>query len=103
MFNKKTDKIERDADEDISLLADTLDEVLKSGNLKSKEEIEKIRGKAEGILRDARARFTGNTNLTQHARDAANQATDYVKENPWHGVGVGAAVGLVVGILLGRK
>lgn len=100
---KKTDKIERSADEDISLLADTLDEVLKSGNAKSKEEFEKIRGKAEGILRDARSRFNGNANLSQHARDAASQATSYVKENPWHGVGVGAAVGIVLGVLLGRK
>jgi ElaB protein len=100
---KKTEKFERNADEDITLLADTLDEVLKSGNSKTKEELEKIRGKAEGVLRDARSRSNGNTNLTQHARDAASQATDYVKENPWHGVGVGAAVGIVLGVLLGRK
>ncbi|WAT00049.1 DUF883 family protein [Rouxiella chamberiensis] len=100
---KKTDKIERNADEDISLLADTLDEVLKSGNSKSKDEFEKIRDKAQGVLRDARSRFNGNTNLTQHARDAACQATNYVKDNPWHGVGVGAAVGVVIGVLLGRK
>ncbi len=103
MFNKKIDKIERDANEDISLLADTLDEVLKSGGSKSKVEIDKIRGKAEGILREARARFNGNGNLTQHARDAANQATGYVKENPWYGVGVGAAVGILVGVLIGRN
>lgn len=100
---KKTDKVERDIDQDVNLLADTLDEVLKSGGSKTKEELEKIRGKAEGVLRDARARFNGNSNLTQHARDAANQASNYVKENPWHGIGVGAAVGIVLGVLLGRR
>lgn len=100
---KKAEKIEHDASQDITLLADTLDEVLRSGNSKTKEELEKIRGKAEGVLRDARARFSGNTHLTQHARDAAHQATNYVKENPWHGVGVGAAVGIVLGVLLARK
>ncbi|NMP25977.1 DUF883 family protein [Rahnella sp. SAP-1] len=100
---KKTDKVERDIDQDVNLLADTLDEVLKSGGSKTKEELEKIRGKAEGVLRDTRARFNGNSNLTQHARDAANQASNYVKENPWHGIGVGAAVGIVLGVLLGRR
>ncbi|MDR3433140.1 MAG: DUF883 family protein [Rouxiella aceris] len=100
---KKTDKVERDIDQDVNLLADTLDEVLKSGSSKTKEELEKIRGKAEGVLRDTRARFNGNSNLTQHARDAANQASNYVKENPWHGIGVGAAVGIVLGVLLGRR
>jgi len=34
----------------------------------------------------------------------AYKATDeYVQENPWKAVGVGAAVGVVIGLLLGRK
>ncbi|KAA8726325.1 MAG: YqjD family protein [Ewingella americana] len=100
---KKSEKVERDINEDVTLLADTLDEVLQSSGAKSKDELEKIRGKAEGVLRDARARFNGNSNIKQHAIDAANQATNYVKDNPWHGVGVGAAVGIVLGVLLGRR
>ncbi|MBL2806453.1 DUF883 family protein, partial [Klebsiella pneumoniae] len=27
----------------------------------------------------------------------------YVRENPWTGVGIGAAVGLVLGVLLSRR
>ncbi|EBH8237750.1 DUF883 family protein, partial [Salmonella enterica subsp. enterica serovar Agona str. SL483] len=27
----------------------------------------------------------------------------YVRENPWTGVGIGAAVGLVLGVLLTRR
>lgn len=98
---KKSEKVERDIDQDVTLLADTLDEVLQSSGAKTKDELEKIRGKAEGVLRDARARFSGNGSLKQHARDAADQATNYVKDNPWHGVG--AAVGIVLGVLLGRR
>lgn len=34
----------------------------------------------------------------------AYKATDeYVHENPWKSVGVGAAVGIVIGLLLGRR
>ncbi|GAB2938733.1 ElaB/YgaM/YqjD family protein [Hafnia psychrotolerans] len=100
---KKSEKVERDIDQDVTLLADTLDEVLQSSGAKTKDELEKIRGKAEGVLRDARARFNNSGSIKQHARDAADQATSYVKDNPWHGVGVGAAVGIVLGVLLGRR
>ncbi|MBF8043338.1 DUF883 family protein, partial [Klebsiella pneumoniae] len=31
------------------------------------------------------------------------RADDYVRENPWTGVGIGAAVGLVLGVLLSRR
>jgi ElaB protein len=100
---KKSEKVERDIDQDVTLLADTLDEVLQSSSSKSKDELEKIRNKAEGILRDARARFSGTHSLTQHARDVANHADEYVKDKPWQGVGIGAAVGIVIGVLLARR
>ena len=36
-------------------------------------------------------------------RIAAAKADGYVRENPWTGVGIGAAVGLVLGVLLTRR
>jgi len=100
---KKTEKLENSLDQDVTLLADTLDEVLKSSGSKTKEELDKIRDKAEGVLRDARSRFGGDVDLKQQARDKASQAVQYVKDNPWHGIGAGAAVGIVLGVLLGRR
>ncbi|ECG0997854.1 TPA: DUF883 family protein [Salmonella enterica] len=63
---------------ELKSLTDTLEEVLSSSGEKSKEELSKIRSKAE-------------------------RADDYVRENPWTGVGIGAAVGLVLGVLLTRR
>lgn len=37
------------------------------------------------------------------AREAAREIEDQVRRNPWAAVGVAAAVGLVLGLLLGRK
>jgi hypothetical protein len=35
---------------------------------------------------------------------AAAKATDvYVHENPWHSVGMAASIGVVVGLLIGRR
>ena len=70
---------------------------------KTKEELKELHSKAKGVLRDARARFNGSTSLTQHARDAVDQADSYVRDKPWQGVGIGAAVGIVLGVLLARR
>ncbi|AEX50720.1 DUF883 family protein [Rahnella aquatilis] len=101
MFNRK-DKIEKNVDQDVTLLADTLDEVLQSAGDKSRDELDKIRSKAQGVLRETRARFNSEK-LSQQAREAAATANDYVKDNPWYGVGAGAAIGIVIGVLLGRR
>ncbi|TQI81840.1 ElaB/YqjD/DUF883 family membrane-anchored ribosome-binding protein [Serratia fonticola] len=100
---KKTDKVERDIDQDVTLLADTLDEVLRDSGSKTKEELSELHSKAKGVLRDARARFNGSSSLTQHARDVVDNADSYVRDKPWQGVGIGAAVGIVLGVLLARR
>ena len=79
---------------ELKSLADTLEEVLSSSGDKSKEEMSKIRSKAEHALRESRHRQT---------REAAAKADNYVRENPWTGVGIGAAVGVVLGVLLSRR
>jgi ElaB/YqjD/DUF883 family membrane-anchored ribosome-binding protein len=37
------------------------------------------------------------------SRELARTADVYVKDNPWRTVAVAASVGLLVGVLLGRK
>ncbi|MFL6674276.1 MAG: YqjD family protein [Massilia sp.] len=39
----------------------------------------------------------------EKAKVAARATDDYVKENPWKAVGLGAALGVVVGMLIARK
>lgn len=36
-------------------------------------------------------------------KEAAKATDEYVHENPWKAVGIGAAVGLVVGMLIARR
>lgn len=89
---------------ELKTLADTLEEVLNSSADKSKEEMGKLRSKAESALKESRARL-GETSeaILRQTREAAARADDYVRENPWTGVGIGAAVGLVLGVLLSRR
>ena len=89
---------------ELKTLADTLEEVLNSSADKSKEEMGKLRSKAESALKESRARL-GETSeaILRQTRETAARADDYVRENPWTGVGIGAAVGLVLGVLLSRR
>lgn len=63
-----------------------------------------LRGKAESLLKDTRSRLsdTGDK-LAHHSKEIAGRADDYVHDKPWTGVGIGAAVGVVIGVLLARR
>jgi ElaB/YqjD/DUF883 family membrane-anchored ribosome-binding protein len=79
-------------------------ELLKATAGQSGERIEKIRAKAERSLRSVRHRLQETGQAVQaKARDAAISVDDQVHKNPWSAVGVAAGVGLVVGILIGRR
>ncbi|MFB0860240.1 YqjD family protein [Enterobacter cloacae] len=89
---------------ELKSLADTLEEVLNSSADKSKEEVSKLRSKAEQALKESRYRLgeTGDA-LAKQTRAAAARADEYVRDNPWTGVGIGAAIGVVLGVLLTRR
>jgi ElaB/YqjD/DUF883 family membrane-anchored ribosome-binding protein len=57
------------------------------------ESIGKARAKLEELEVDVAAR----------AKAAAEQAASYVRDNPLQSVGIAAAVGIVVGLMLGRR
>ncbi|EDR6112720.1 DUF883 domain-containing protein [Salmonella enterica subsp. enterica] len=88
---------------ELKSLTDTLEEVLSSSGEKSKEELSKIRSKAERALKESRYRLGETGDVIAKQTRVAARADDYVRENPWTGVGIGAAVGLVLGVLLTRR
>lgn len=42
-------------------------------------------------------------NAAEKAKAAGHAADDYVHENPWKSVAIGAGVGMIVGLLIGRR
>jgi ElaB/YqjD/DUF883 family membrane-anchored ribosome-binding protein len=43
------------------------------------------------------------TSVADSAKAAAQSTDDYVSGNPWQSVGIGAALGLIVGFLIARR
>jgi ElaB/YqjD/DUF883 family membrane-anchored ribosome-binding protein len=68
------------------------------------EELAAVRTKAEESLRVVKARIADEqVALLVKTKEAARATDAYVHENPWKAVGVAAGVGLVIGLLSGRR
>lgn len=62
------------------------------------------RSRLEEGLADARARLTAYEKAAVDGiRKAGRDADAYVHENPWPAIGVGAGVGLLLGLAIGRR
>lgn len=62
-----------------------------------------LRERAQANLARAKARLIETEHAVAERTKVAAQATDdYVHENPWQSVGIAAAVGVLVGMLIGR-
>ncbi|RSB29265.1 DUF883 domain-containing protein [Enterobacter cloacae] len=107
MFNRPNrNDINDDAQDirnDVSKLADTLEEVLKSWGSDAKDDAEAAKRKAQSLLRETRARMHGRSRATQAACDMATCATTFVREKPLCTLGTVAAVGIFVGALLSLR
>lgn len=75
------------------------DEALQ-GNSKAKDLREQLEGKIDDIRLSAKEL---SHEATAHAKHAVKAADDYAHEKPWHLISAGATIGLVLGLLLGRR
>lgn len=68
------------------------------------EALAAVRSRVEESLATAKSRMLdAEAELLERTKAAAKATDEYVHEHPWHAVGVAAGVGLVVGMLIGRR
>lgn len=68
------------------------------------EEAKALQARIIAGLREARLRLTEVEDVAVTEAKAVAKVTDsYVRENPWKAIGLGAAVGVVVGLLISRR
>jgi ElaB/YqjD/DUF883 family membrane-anchored ribosome-binding protein len=66
--------------------------------------VREARQRAAETLEQARLRLeTLETEVRARAREAADDADTYVRQHPWQSVGVAAAVGFLIGLLVSRR
>lgn len=89
---------------DIKAVIADAEEILGATADQGGEKISALRARIQERLRDARARLAAAEAVLLDKTRAAARATDaYVHESPWQAVGIGAGVGFLLGLILGRR
>jgi ElaB/YqjD/DUF883 family membrane-anchored ribosome-binding protein len=89
---------------DFKILVADAEALLKATAGQSGEAVAAMRAKVGESLAVAKVKLTEAEELALEKAKAAAAATDeYVHEHPWHAVGIAAGVGLVIGLLIGRR
>jgi ElaB/YqjD/DUF883 family membrane-anchored ribosome-binding protein len=90
--------------EDLKVVAQDVQELLRATASQTGEKLSEARTRAEESLRSARMRLTeASDEIAERTRAAAGATDDYVRDNPWHAVGIAAGIGFAVGLLLARR
>lgn len=90
--------------QDMRLVVTDAEDLLKATAGQTGERIEKVRARAEESVRAARNRLQiAGKAMQESAAEAAHTVNEQVHQNPWTAVGIAAGMGLLVGILLGRR
>lgn len=101
---KQTEPFETGLDDDLTLLTETLEEVLKSSGDPTDQKYIELKTKAEQALHDVKSRVSqASDSYYYRAKQAAYRADYYVHEKPWQGIGIGATAGLIMGLLLAHR
>lgn len=89
---------------DMRVVIGDAEEILRATAGAAGEKMGEMRQKIEVSLRDARARLAdAEAVVVDKAKAACNATDDFVHDHPWQAVGVAAAVGLALGVLIGRR
>ena len=90
--------------EDLHAVVRDAEALLKATAAETSEIIREARERAAESLRQAKAGLDDSEeSMLKNARETVDKATSYVKDNPWQSLGIVAAVGVIVGLLLRRR
>ena len=89
---------------DLKVVISDTEELLRATAGAAGEKVSDLRERLAVRLRDAKERIVDlEVALVDKTKAAARATDDFVHEEPWKAVGVAAAVGLALGVLIGRR
>lgn len=89
---------------DFKVVVADAEELLRATAGQAGDKVGEIRARAQEHLAAAKAKLAdAEEAVIARAKQAGRAADDYVHENPWSAVGIGAGVGFLVGLLVGRR
>jgi ElaB/YqjD/DUF883 family membrane-anchored ribosome-binding protein len=103
-MSEMTDVTKEKLVSDLKVVVADAEELLRITANQAGDKVVELRGKIERHLDTARASLVdAQAAAIERAKQVGRVTDDYVHENPWRSVGVAAGIGLVVGLLIGRR
>jgi ElaB/YqjD/DUF883 family membrane-anchored ribosome-binding protein len=89
---------------DLRVVVADAEELLRMTADQASESAAEVRGRVQAKMNQAKADLALlQETAVAKAKAAGHAADEYVHENPWTAIGIAAGVGLVVGLLVGRR
>ena len=89
---------------DMKIVVSDAEEILRATAGVAGEKMVDLREQIADRLHDAKMRLAdAEAALVDKTKAAARATDDYVNENPWQAVGIAAGIGLLLGIIIGRR
>jgi ElaB/YqjD/DUF883 family membrane-anchored ribosome-binding protein len=89
---------------DMKVVVSDAEEILRATTGVAGDKIDELRERIADRLRDAKMRIADAEEMLLVRTKAAARATDdYVNENPWRAAGIAASIGLLLGVIIGRR
>lgn len=89
---------------DLKVVVSDAEELLAATAQSTGEKVAELRERLQENLRSARYRLAdAEAALRERTREVAKATDHYVHEHPWKAIGVAAGIGLLVGMLIGRR
>ncbi|OGS91812.1 MAG: hypothetical protein A2Z95_07835 [Gallionellales bacterium GWA2_60_18] len=89
--------------QDLRVVVSDAEELLRATAGQAGEKMAVARERIQENLAAAKERMiAAEQAVVANAKQAARATDDYVHENPWKAVGIGAGVGLIIGMLISR-
>jgi len=89
---------------DVNTVLGDAEQLLQQAAQASGEQAADLRRRAQSAIAKAKSRLgDAEHKVVEQARHAAKTTDTWVHEHPWTAVGVGAGIGLLLGLMLNRR
>ena len=89
---------------DMKVLVSDTEELVKATASQAGEKIVDMRQRAQEAVNKLKPQIAKlEAEVVEKTKATAKVTNEYVHENPWTAIGVSAGIGLVIGLLIGRR
>ena len=89
---------------DLKVVVADAEELLRATASQAGEKVTAARARIEASLAAAKVKLSeAERAALEKAKEAAKATDEFVQDNPWRAVGIAAAAGLVLGVLISRR